>query len=127
MIPFFLESMQHVLMSLCSAVAFVHTRPPQQHGKSPSDPIMLRETKCLSSFFQSCRGHRKVFEAWFLLVQCAHWVQVAVQLLVTLGPDDCGPLLWLLTFYHHPTNRGHHRELQLVRVSLAPALLCFWH
>ncbi|XP_041793135.1 Fanconi anemia group C protein [Chelmon rostratus] len=63
----------------------------------------------------STRGHRKVFEAWFLLVQCAHWVQVAVQLLVTLGPDDCGPLLWLLTFYHHPTNRGHHRELQLVQ------------
>ncbi|XP_070821229.1 Fanconi anemia group C protein [Chaetodon trifascialis] len=64
----------------------------------------------------SCtRGHHTVFEAWFLLVQCAHWVQVAVQLLVTSGPEDCGPLLWLLTFYHHPTNRGHHRDLQLVQ------------
>uniref|UniRef100_G3NVE5 FA complementation group C n=2 Tax=Gasterosteus aculeatus aculeatus TaxID=481459 RepID=G3NVE5_GASAC len=56
-----------------------------------------------------------VFEAWFLLVQCSHWVQVAVQLLVTSEPEDCAPLLWLLTFYHHPTNRGHHRALQLVR------------
>ncbi|XP_068560292.1 Fanconi anemia group C protein isoform X2 [Cebidichthys violaceus] len=58
--------------------------------------------------------YRRVFEAWFLLVQCAHWVQVAVQLLVTSEPEDCGPLLWLLIFYHHPTNRGHHRARQLV-------------
>lgn len=63
----------------------------------------------------SGRGHHNLFEVWFLVVQCAHWVQVAVQLLVTTGPEDCGPLLWLLTFYHHPTNRGHHRALQLVR------------
>ena len=65
----------------------------------------------------SSRGHQKVFEAWFLLVQCAHWVQVCVQLLGTSGLEDRGPLLWLLTFYHHPTNRGHHRDLQLVRVQ----------
>ncbi|XP_071339519.1 Fanconi anemia group C protein isoform X2 [Trachinotus anak] len=64
-------------------------------------------------------GHHKVFEAWFLLVQCAHWVQVTLQLLGTSGPEDCGPLLWLLTFYHHPTNRGHHRALQLVHVKEA--------
>uniref|UniRef100_A0A671TJ06 FA complementation group C n=1 Tax=Sparus aurata TaxID=8175 RepID=A0A671TJ06_SPAAU len=62
----------------------------------------------------STKRHHKVFEAWFLLVQCGHWVQVAVQLLVTSEPEDCGPLLWLLTFYHHPTNQWHHRELQLV-------------
>eukprot|EP00064_Thunnus_orientalis_P003146 superscaffoldBa00000249_g3155 len=67
----------------------------------------------------STRGHHKVFEAWFLLVQCGHWVQAAVQLLVTAGPEDCGPLLRLLTFYHHPTNRGHHRALQLVRAKEA--------
>ncbi|XP_035514595.1 Fanconi anemia group C protein [Morone saxatilis] len=67
----------------------------------------------------STRGHHKLFEAWFLLVQCAQWVQVAVQLLVTSGPEDCGPLLWLLTFYHHPTNRGHHRALQLVHAREA--------
>ncbi|XP_054467292.1 Fanconi anemia group C protein [Anoplopoma fimbria] len=66
-----------------------------------------------SSTTRSGRYH-KVFEAWFLLVQCAHWVQVAVQLLVTSEPEDCGPLLWLLIFYHHPTNRGHNRALQLV-------------
>ncbi|XP_062418157.1 Fanconi anemia group C protein isoform X2 [Pungitius pungitius] len=63
--------------------------------------------------------YHKVFEAWFLLVQCSHWVQVAVQLLVTSEPEDCAPLLWLLTFYHHPTNRGHHRALQLVRCGEA--------
>ncbi|XP_047446943.1 Fanconi anemia group C protein [Mugil cephalus] len=66
---------------------------------------------------RSTRGHDKVFEAWFLLVECGHWVQVAVQLLVTSGPEDCGPLLRLLTFYHHPTNRWHHRALQLVRAK----------
>ncbi|KAJ3603778.1 hypothetical protein NHX12_028519 [Muraenolepis orangiensis] len=34
------------------------------------------------------RGQRVVFEAWLLLVQCAHWVEVAVQLLVSPGPGD---------------------------------------
>ncbi|XP_068422410.1 Fanconi anemia group C protein isoform X2 [Clinocottus analis] len=58
--------------------------------------------------------YHTVFEAWFLLVQCAHWVQAAVQLLVTSEPEDRGPLLWLLIFYHHPTNRGHHRARLLV-------------
>ncbi|XP_023199100.1 Fanconi anemia group C protein isoform X1 [Xiphophorus maculatus] len=65
------------------------------------------------------RGNHKVFEAWFLLVQCGYWVQVVVQLLVTSGPEDCGPLLWLLTFYHHPTNRWHHRASQLVQAKAA--------
>ncbi|MEQ2221234.1 hypothetical protein ILYODFUR_013680, partial [Ilyodon furcidens] len=63
---------------------------------------------------RNIRGPHKVFEAWFLLLQCGHWVQMAVQLLVTSGPEDCGPLLWLLVFYHHPTNRWHHRASQLV-------------
>ncbi|XP_058492047.1 Fanconi anemia group C protein isoform X1 [Solea solea] len=65
------------------------------------------------------RGHHKVFESWFLLVQCGHWVQVAVQLLGTKGLENCGPLLWLLTFYYHPTNRGHQRAVQLVRTKEA--------
>ncbi|KAF7669887.1 hypothetical protein LDENG_00100570 [Lucifuga dentata] len=60
-----------------------------------------------------------VFEAWFLLIQCAHWVQVTFQLLVMAAPGDCYPLLWLLTFYHHPTNRGHQRVLQLVHANEA--------
>uniref|UniRef100_A0A8K9XIY9 FA complementation group C n=1 Tax=Oncorhynchus mykiss TaxID=8022 RepID=A0A8K9XIY9_ONCMY len=60
------------------------------------------------------RGQCGVFEAWFLLVQCADWLEVANQLLVSARPQDCGPLLWLLTFYHHPTNRGHQRTQQLV-------------
>ncbi|XP_029999900.1 Fanconi anemia group C protein [Sphaeramia orbicularis] len=67
----------------------------------------------------STRGHHKLFEAWFLLVRCAHWVEVAIQLLVTAGSEDCSLLLWLLSFYHHPTNRGHHRDEQLVRIKEA--------
>ncbi|GAA6223156.1 Fanconi anemia group C protein [Lates japonicus] len=67
----------------------------------------------------STRGHNRMFEAWFLLVQCAHWVRVTLQLLGTSGPEDCGPLLWLLTFYHHPTNRGHQRALQMVHAKEA--------
>ncbi|XP_041642457.1 Fanconi anemia group C protein isoform X2 [Cheilinus undulatus] len=72
-----------------------------------------------SSRSSSLEGHHKVFEAWFLLVQCAHWVQVAVHLLASSGPEDSGPFLWLLTFFHHPTNRGHHRAQQLVRAKEA--------
>ncbi|MCI4380889.1 hypothetical protein PGIGA_G00245220 [Pangasianodon gigas] len=55
----------------------------------------------------SRRGHRAVFEVWFLLVQCGHWIDVAAKLLVSVGPEQSEPLLFLLTFYHHPTNRGH--------------------
>uniref|UniRef100_A0AAZ1WY03 FA complementation group C n=1 Tax=Oreochromis aureus TaxID=47969 RepID=A0AAZ1WY03_OREAU len=68
---------------------------------------------------RSTRGHHNVFEAWFLLVQCAHWVQVAVQLLVTSGTEDGDPFLWLLIFYHYPTNRWHHRASQLARAKEA--------
>ncbi|XP_058245339.1 Fanconi anemia group C protein isoform X1 [Hemibagrus wyckioides] len=55
----------------------------------------------------SRRGHRAVFETWFLLVQCGHWIDVAAKLLVSVGSEQSKPLLFLLTFYHHPTNRGH--------------------
>ncbi|KAM9810593.1 Fanconi anemia group C protein [Neosynchiropus ocellatus] len=65
------------------------------------------------------RGHHRIFEVWFLLVQCAGWVQVATQLLVTCEPEHSGALLWLLTFFHHPTNRGHRRTQQLVQAEEA--------
>ncbi|XP_060787908.1 Fanconi anemia group C protein [Neoarius graeffei] len=55
----------------------------------------------------SRRGHRDVFEAWFLLVQCGDWIDVAAKLLVSVGSEQSEPLLFLLTFYHHPTSRGH--------------------
>ncbi|XP_076021215.1 Fanconi anemia group C protein [Genypterus blacodes] len=67
----------------------------------------------------SSSRQQEVFESWFLLVQCAHWVHAALQLLVMAAPEDCEPLLWLLTFYHHPTNRGHCRASQLVRAREA--------
>ncbi|TSL10195.1 Fanconi anemia group C protein [Bagarius yarrelli] len=52
-------------------------------------------------------GHRAVYELWFLLVQCGHWVDVAGKLLVSVESEHSKPLLFLLMFYHHPTNRGH--------------------
>lgn len=73
---------------------------------------------CCAPVLPSSRGHRRLFEAWFLLVQCAHWVQAAVRLLVTSTPQNSEPLLWLLTFYYYPTNRGHHRASRLVRLCL---------
>lgn len=60
------------------------------------------------------RGLPLLFEAWYLLVGSSHWVEVALQLLVTSEDRDCDALLWLLTFYHHPTNMGHHRDQLLV-------------
>lgn len=65
----------------------------------------------------SSGGKQRVFDAWFLLIQCGYWVKAALQLLVTSGPEDCDPLLWLLTFYHHPTNKWHHRTSQLVQAK----------
>ncbi|KAF6737058.1 Fanconi anemia group C protein [Oryzias melastigma] len=62
---------------------------------------------------QSSRGHHNVFETWFLLVQCSHWVQVAGELLVTSEAEPCSNLLWLMTFYYHPTNRWHCRAALL--------------
>ncbi|XP_051509287.1 Fanconi anemia group C protein isoform X2 [Myxocyprinus asiaticus] len=61
------------------------------------------------------RAYQAVFEAWFLLVQCGFWVDTAAELLVLAAPENSEPLLWLLTFFHHPTNRGHQRSQQTVR------------
>ncbi|XP_051950028.1 Fanconi anemia group C protein [Xyrauchen texanus] len=58
------------------------------------------------------RAYQAVFEAWFLLVQCGFWVDTAAELLVLAAPENSEPLLWLLTFFHHPTNRGHQRSQQ---------------
>ncbi|XP_077079390.1 Fanconi anemia group C protein [Siphateles boraxobius] len=61
---------------------------------------------------EDVRAYESVFEAWFLLVQCGYWVDTAVELLVLAEPENAEPLLWLLTFFHHPTNRGHQRSQQ---------------
>lgn len=61
-------------------------------------------------------GLQLVFEAWFLLVCCSDWVEVALRLLVSTEDTDCEALLWMLNFFHHPTNRGHHRDQLLVSV-----------
>uniref|UniRef100_A0A671L5M3 Fanconi anemia group C protein-like n=1 Tax=Sinocyclocheilus anshuiensis TaxID=1608454 RepID=A0A671L5M3_9TELE len=58
------------------------------------------------------RAYQAVFEAWFLLVQCGYWVDTAAELLVLAVPENADSLLWLLTFFHHPTNRGHQRSQQ---------------
>lgn len=87
-------------------------------------PLKQRTRKSCSShrasslripcYIFSCRGHYNLFETWFLLVQCAHWVEAALRLLPTSSPENCRPLLWLLTFFYHPTNRGHHRASLMV-------------
>ncbi|XP_027133425.1 Fanconi anemia group C protein isoform X2 [Larimichthys crocea] len=102
------EAWRHHLNWLSGSLQRLTEEEEEGDGDSSSSTRLQRE-----------RGHHNVFDAWFLLVQCAHWVQAAVQLLVTSGPEDCGPLMWLLTFYHHPTNRGHHRALQLVHAKEA--------
>ncbi|KAJ8414039.1 hypothetical protein AAFF_G00066370 [Aldrovandia affinis] len=60
-----------------------------------------------------------LFESWFLLVQAGYWVDVAAQLLVTSGPEVPPPLLWLLTFYHHPTDLEQHRAHTLTMAGEA--------
>ncbi|XP_062372111.1 Fanconi anemia group C protein isoform X2 [Sardina pilchardus] len=67
-----------------------------------------------------------VFEVWFLLLQGGDWVDVAAQLLASAqthaasssssssssSESKSRALLWLLTFFYHPTNRGHQRTQQ---------------
>ncbi|XP_077457264.1 Fanconi anemia group C protein isoform X2 [Stigmatopora argus] len=72
---------------------------------------------------RTCMNVGVVFEAWFLLVQCSQWVQEVLQVLVSTKPCECHPLLWLLTFYYHPTNMEHQRNQRLVRVQQVWQLL----
>ncbi|KAM4576807.1 Fanconi anemia group C protein isoform 2-T2 [Odontesthes bonariensis] len=117
---FFPQSPPGLLTHLLTMPSEMPQEAWKNHLKSLSSSLQrLTEEEERDGDGTSTRGHHTVFEAWFLLVQCAHWVQVAVQLLVTSGPEDCGPLLWLLTFYHHPTNRWHHRTLQLEQANEA--------
>ncbi|XP_072243841.1 Fanconi anemia group C protein [Leuresthes tenuis] len=118
---FFPQSPPGLLAPLLTMPSEMPQEAWKNHLKSLSSSIqrLTEEEEEGDGDNTSTRGHHTVFEAWFLLVQCADWVQVAVQLLVTSGPEDCGPLLWLLTFYHHPTNRWHHRTLQLEQANEA--------
>ncbi|XP_023249311.1 Fanconi anemia group C protein isoform X1 [Seriola lalandi dorsalis] len=117
---FFPQSPQSLLLPLLTLPSEMPQEAWRHHLNWLSSSLQrLTEEEEEGDGSSGTRGHHKVFEAWFLLVQCAHWVQVTVQLLGTSGHEDCGPLLWLLTFYHHPTNRGHHRALQLVHVREA--------
>ncbi|XP_049572641.1 Fanconi anemia group C protein isoform X1 [Syngnathus scovelli] len=101
------------------------TQPPEASGEARTRHLnwlsnslrRLTEEAEADSGGSGGGGVGVVFEAWFLLVQCSHWVHEAFQLLATAEPRDCHPSLWLLTFYHHPTNRGHQRNQRLVRVQ----------
>ncbi|XP_026177406.1 Fanconi anemia group C protein isoform X2 [Mastacembelus armatus] len=115
---FFPQSPQSLLVSLLTPPAEIPQKAWRHHLNWISGSLQrLTEEDEEGDRDGDSSGSTRLFEAWFLLVQCGHWVQVTVQLLVTSGPEDCGPLLWLLTFYHHPTNRGHHRALQLVHAK----------
>ncbi|XP_026198037.1 Fanconi anemia group C protein isoform X2 [Anabas testudineus] len=114
---FFPQSPQRLLVPLLTLPSEMPQKAWRHHLNWLSSSLQrLAEEEDSSS---STRGNHKVFEAWFLLVQCSQWMQVTLQLLVMSVPEDCGPLLWLLTFYHHPTNRGHNKALQLTRAREA--------
>ncbi|KAM9742960.1 Fanconi anemia group C protein [Menidia menidia] len=117
---FFPQSPPSLLIPLLTMPSEMPREAWKNHSKWLSSSLQkLTEEEEGDGDSTSTRGHHSVFEAWFLLVQCEHWVQVAAQLLVTSGPEDCRPLLWLLTFYHHPTNRWHHRASQLEKAKAA--------
>ncbi|KAM7416045.1 hypothetical protein PAMA_018223 [Pampus argenteus] len=116
---FFPQSPQNLLVPLLTRPSEMPQESWRHHLNWLSGSLQRLSEEEEEGDNSSTGVHYKVFEAWFLLVQCAHWVQAAVQLLVTAGSKDCGPLLRLLTFYYHPTNRGHHRALQLVRAKEA--------
>ncbi|XP_061623809.1 Fanconi anemia group C protein isoform X4 [Phyllopteryx taeniolatus] len=112
---FFPQSPQNLLLPLL-------THPPEASGEARRHHLnwlsgSLRRLTEEEEEAGGSGGGGVVFEAWFLLVQCSHWMQEALQVLANAEPRDCYPLLWLLTFYHHPTNRGHHRNQRLVCVQ----------
>lgn len=112
-----------LLVAACASLQEVHV-DSFIHTVTLPAPFKRRTRKSCSShrasllrmacFIFSCRGHSNLFETWFLLVQCAHWVEAALRLLPTSSPENCRPLLWLLTFFYHPTNRGHRRASLMV-------------
>ncbi|KAF4109863.1 Fanconi anemia group C protein [Onychostoma macrolepis] len=105
----------HVMPSLLTPLLTAPSEVPRE--------AWLDHLSWIRSLFQSVtenedagedvRAYQAVFEAWFLLVQCGYWVDTAAELLVLAAPENAGPLLWLLTFFHHPTNRGHQRSQQI--------------
>uniref|UniRef100_A0A3P8S5Q0 FA complementation group C n=1 Tax=Amphiprion percula TaxID=161767 RepID=A0A3P8S5Q0_AMPPE len=114
-----LPSLEEAVLSLLESVTNTVSTPQMLHQQVAQSllvgilfffmrnlSIRIKSVCCVVLSFCPLGGTTKCFETWFLLVQCAHWVQAAVQLLVTSEPEDCGPLLWLLTFYHHPTTGG---------------------
>ncbi|XP_061527889.1 Fanconi anemia group C protein isoform X2 [Phycodurus eques] len=110
---FFPQSPQNLLLPLL-------THPPEASGEARRHHLnwLSGSLRGLTEEEEEAGGGGGVvFEAWFLLVQCSHWMQEALQVLANAEPRDCYPLLWLLTFYHHPTNRGHHRNQRLVCVQ----------
>ncbi|TWW60570.1 hypothetical protein D4764_05G0006600 [Takifugu flavidus] len=112
-----LPSLEEAVLRLLESVLANNESSPQKLEQLLEQALLPKACAQHCSMFlvvnDIFRSHHGVFEAWFLLVQCVHWVQLTAQLLVTSETQDCGPLLWLFTFYYHPTNRGHHRASQL--------------
>ncbi|XP_075905600.1 Fanconi anemia group C protein isoform X2 [Nelusetta ayraudi] len=113
---FFPQSPHSLLVPLLSLPSEMHCEAWRRHLTWLSGRLQRasEEEEEADADGGTVKGHYNLFETWFLLVQCAHWVEVAVRLLVTSSPENCGPLLWLLTFFYHPTNRGHHRASLMV-------------
>uniref|UniRef100_A0A673MBN7 Fanconi anemia group C protein-like n=1 Tax=Sinocyclocheilus rhinocerous TaxID=307959 RepID=A0A673MBN7_9TELE len=95
----------HVMPSLLTPLLTAPSEVPRE--------AWLDHLSWIRSLLQSVTENEEAFfEAWFLLVQCGYWVDTAAELLVLAAPENAEPLLWLLTFFHHPTNRGHQRSQQ---------------
>ncbi|XP_057686780.1 Fanconi anemia group C protein isoform X2 [Corythoichthys intestinalis] len=113
---FFPHSPQNLLLPLLSQPPEASREARRRHLNWLSDSLR-RLTEEEEEAAGSGGEFGVVFEAWFLLVQCSQWVQEVLQVLISTEPSECHPLLWLLTFYYHPSNREHHRNQRLVCVQ----------
>ncbi|XP_073674790.1 Fanconi anemia group C protein [Garra rufa] len=104
----------HVMPSLLTPLLTAPSEVPREAWQDHLSWIrsLLQSVTENEKAGEDVRAYQAVFEAWFLLVQCGYWVDTAAELLVLAAPENAEPLLWLQTFFHHPTNRGHQMSQQ---------------
>ncbi|XP_061674219.1 Fanconi anemia group C protein [Syngnathoides biaculeatus] len=114
---FFPQSPQSLLLPLLSRPPEASWEARRQHLNWITGSLRRLTQEEEEAAASGGGGVGAVFEAWFLLVQCSHWTQEALRVAASAEPRHCEPSLWLLTFYHHPTNRGHCRDQRLACVQ----------
>uniref|UniRef100_W5MSF2 FA complementation group C n=2 Tax=Lepisosteus oculatus TaxID=7918 RepID=W5MSF2_LEPOC len=105
---FFPHHPQSLVMALLKLPSEVPSHVWEEHLKWIS--WTLRNVVEVEELTGSCQ---RLFENWFLLVQCGDWVDVAAQHLTASDSETSGALLWLLAFYHHPNNESQQRSESL--------------